>query len=92
MVFSCRSDCVGSIQFLVMTDQGLVVTPMPVVESISFAIFIILALGADSGLCPASVPEEMETGFPDLIEIVLIDVPLAKGVVDVRTCRNGAVD
>ena len=65
---------------------------MPVVETIALAFFIILAIGTLSFVCPSTVPEGFEFVLPYLLEIILVDVSLDKGSVNVWTGRDGAVD
>ena len=51
-----------------------------------------IAVGALTRFHPLTVAEGLETVFPDIQEVVLINVALDKSTVDVRTSRNGAVN
>ena len=51
-----------------------------------------LAVGALACLHPRTVTEELETIFPHIEEVVLINVALHEAAVDVRTSGDGAID
>ena len=55
------------------------------------AVFINLAILADACFHPITVSEDLESIFPYVKEIVLIDVALGKASVDVGAGGNGAV-
>ncbi len=69
-----------------MADQHLVFLSMPVVKSISLAIAVILTVGALSFFCPASVSEGFKLGLPRLIKVVVVNVSLGKGSVNIGAC------
>jgi hypothetical protein len=53
---------------------------VPVVHAVAKAVFPVLAGGAVPFPGPGAVPECLEAGFPNLIEVVLVDVSLGEGV------------
>ena len=51
-----------------------------------------LAISALSSLHPSAIAKRLETVFPNIQKVVLIDIALHKAAVDVRTGGNGAVN
>ena len=55
------------------------------------AVFIDLAIGALPRLHPGAVTEGLETVFPNIKEIIFVNVSLSKTPVNVRAGGDGAV-
>ena len=72
-------------QPLLVTDQGFCFLPVPEMEPVALAIPVIFTICTLSPACPAAVPEGLETGGPYPVEVILIDISLYKGAVDVGT-------
>jgi len=75
-----------------MAHKGFLPVPEPVMESVPLAIGKIFAIPAFTTPGPAPVPEWLEPGFPHLIQVILVNVSLGKGAVDVRAGRDGSVN
>ena len=58
------------------TESVGVIRTLPVVHSATQAVFEMLALFADSLLCPTSVSEGFKAVFPDIVEVVPVDIAL----------------
>ena len=46
------------------------------------------AIGTLTSLHPLAVAERLETVFPDIEKVVLIDIALSKAAIDIRTSGN----
>ena len=74
-----------------MAEQQLPVFVVPQMHTVAFTVFIHLAIGTYSGLCPASVSEYGISIFPYITKIVAIDIALYEVVSQVWTRRYRAI-
>ena len=58
------------------TESVGVICTLPVMHSAAQAVFEMFALFADSLLCPTSVSEGFKAVFPDIVEVVPVDIAL----------------
>ena len=79
-------------QFVIMAKKNVIKIACMKVHRPTKAILIHLAVGALPCFHPSTVAEGLETVFPNVKKIVLIDIALRKATVDVGTSGNRAVD
>ena len=72
-----------------MLQQGFVAhqwflhVAVPIVKSAALAIFEIFTRFTLPTACPATVPEGLKSGVPDVIQTILIDIALDKRAVNI---------
>lgn len=88
-MISCPS---GQSQFVIMAKKNVIRITSMQMHRPAKAIPIHLAVGTLSRLHPSAVTEGLETVFPNIEEVILIDIALREAAVDVGTSGNGAVN
>ena len=79
-------------QFVIMAKKNVIKIACMKVHRPTKAILIHLAVGALPCFHPSTVAEGLETVFPNIKKIILINIALRKATVDVGTSGNGAVN
>jgi hypothetical protein len=86
IVFQCI------LNFLIVANQHIFFSSMPVMHPISQAILVVAAFFTLTGFGPASIAESLVFALPYFVKIILINVSLCEISVNIRTGRNGTVD
>ena len=87
-----RSGKLLTLYLIVVTQQYSLLVFLVQMHRPTKAIPKHLAISALSCLHPLTVTERLETVFPNIQKIILIDVALRKAAIDVGTGRNGTVN
>ena len=66
-----------------MTNKYIFFFAMPVMKSVSLTVFVLFTVRAFSGFCPASVSEWLIFCLPHFVKVVVVNITLRKGPVDI---------